>query len=244
MKNIYTINGMHCQSCVKKVREALLPYVHHIDISLNPPRATLQDLRIDLAHANQVLAQIGQYQLEAIPVVPHASQTETEETNKSFIARYRPILLIAGYLFSVTLLIQLNHPSGFHLRDWMQHFMAGFFLIFSFFKLLDVSAFANSYAMYDVIAMRWRTYGLIYPFIELSLGLAYLNNWQAAFVNSFTLIVMGISTIGVVQSMRRKQTIRCACLGTVFNLPVAQVTLIENLSMFLMAGYMAYFSHF
>ncbi len=242
MKNIYTINGMHCQSCVKKVHAALAPYATVVEISLMPPRATLQDLRIELAHANQILAQIGQYQLEAIPVATSISQTDVEDTR--FIARYRPVLLIAAYLLVVTLLIQANNPTGFNLHEWMHHFMAGFFLIFSFFKLLDVSAFANSYAMYDVIAMRWRGYGFIYPFIELGLGLAYLNNWQAPFVDSFTLILMGVSTIGVVQSMRRKQTIRCACLGTVFNLPVAQVTLIENLSMFFMAGYMAYFSHF
>lgn len=238
----YQISGMHCQSCVKKVREALLPFVSQLEISLNPPRAILQDLRIDLTTANQALAKIGNYQLAALPVAPTVIPAEIEEA-QDFITRYRPILLIAAYLLVVTLLIQANNPTGFKLTHWMQHFMAGFFLIFSFFKLLDVRAFAQSYAMYDVIAMRWRGYGFIYPFIELALGLAYLNDWQAPLVNKFTFILMGISTIGVLQSMRKKQTIRCACLGAVFNLPVAQVTLIENLSMFCMAGYMAYFSH-
>ena len=33
----------------------------------------------------------------------------------------------------------------------MQHFMAGFFLVFSFFKLLNLKGFAESYIMYDVV---------------------------------------------------------------------------------------------
>ena len=35
-----------------------------------------------------------------------------------------------------------------------------------------------------------------------------------------------------------KQTIQCACLGTVFKLPMSVVTIIENLGMAAMAGWM------
>ncbi|CAM6000172.1 unnamed protein product [Sphagnum balticum] len=54
--------------------------------------------------------------------------------------------------------------------DWMRHFMAGFFLVFSFFKLLNLKTFADGYAKYDLLAMRWKPYGFIYPFCELALG--------------------------------------------------------------------------
>ena len=33
----------------------------------------------------------------------------------------------------------------------MQYFMAGFFILFSFFKFLDMKGFARSYAMYDLL---------------------------------------------------------------------------------------------
>jgi inner membrane protein involved in colicin E2 resistance len=38
--------------------------------------------------------------------------------------------------------------------QWMQYFMSGFFLVFSFFKLLNLKGFAESYVMYDVLAKR------------------------------------------------------------------------------------------
>ena len=50
-------------------------------------------------------------------------------------------------------------------------------------------------------------------------------------VNIATLVVMGVSTLGVVRSLVKKQKIRCACLGTVFNLPMSVVTLVEDLLM-------------
>lgn len=114
--------------------------------------------------------------------------------------------------------------------------MAGFFLVFSFFKLLNLTAFADSYQMYDIVAKRSRAYALGYPFVELRL--AYLTDFQPQLTNVVTLIVMGVSTIGVLQSILSKKKIRCACLGAVFNLPMSVVTLIEDLLMVEMAAAM------
>ena len=55
-------------------------------------------------------------------------------------------------------------------------FMAGFFLVFSFFKFLNLDGFADSYAMYDVVALKFKAWGYIYALIELSLGIAYAAN--------------------------------------------------------------------
>ena len=119
----------------------------------------------------------------------------------------------------------------------MMHFMAGFFLVFSFFKLLDIRGFSDSYAMYDLLAMRWKGYGLLYPFIELGLGLGYVLHWQPRLVNTLTLAVMLFSSIGVIRAVSNRQKIQCACLGSVFNLPMSTVTIIEDLTMALMAGF-------
>jgi hypothetical protein len=117
----------------------------------------------------------------------------------------------------------------------MRVFMSGFFLIFSFFKLLDLQGFADSYSMYDLIAKRFRSWGVIYPFIELALGIAFAVNFSPVLTNWITLAVMGISIIGVLQSVLNKRKIRCACLGAVFNLPMSTITIIEDGLMIIMS---------
>lgn len=120
--------------------------------------------------------------------------------------------------------------------DWMRamgNFMGGFFLAFSFFKLLNLQGFVDAYQTYDVIARPVRAYGYVYPFIELGLGIAYLVRLAPVVTNLFTLVVMLVSVVGVTQALLQKRRIQCACLGTVFNLPMTKVTFVEDA---LMAG--------
>ena len=70
--------------------------------------------------------------------------------------------------------------------------------------------------------------------------MAYLTNFQPAMTNTVTLIVMSISAIGVLKSLLAKRKIRCACLGTVFNLPMSTVTLVEVSLMAAMAALMLF----
>ena len=118
----------------------------------------------------------------------------------------------------------------------MNVFMAGFFLTFSFFKLLDLKGFEESYSMYDIVAKKLKTWGFIYAFIELALGIAYATNFQPFVTNIVTLVVMSVSIIGVLQSVLNKQKIQCACLGAVFNLPMSTVTIIEDALMIAMSA--------
>ena len=119
-------------------------------------------------------------------------------------------------------------------------FMAGFFLTFSFFKMLDLKGFAESYSMYDIVAKKVKAYGFMYAFIELGLGIAYATNFQPLVTNVVTLIVMTVSIIGVLQSVLNKRKIQCACLGAVFNLPMSTVTIIEDALMIAMSAIMLY----
>ncbi len=226
-----SIHGMLCGSCVSKVTKALAPLASGVEVTLNPPSATLKGSNATMMQINKALAQAGDYK---------ASKDATPfqlESEKSWLSTYQPLLTIVAYILGVSLLVELGQPNFEHTR-WMRHFMAGFFLVFSFFKMLNIRAFASSYAMYDLLAMRWQTYGLIYPFIELSLGIAYLTDYKPYTTNLITLIVMAFSSLGVIQSVMNKQKIRCACLGTVFNLPMSTVTIIEDLLMAGMAAWM------
>jgi len=89
--------------------------------------------------------------------------------------------------------------------------------------------------MYDVLAKRVQAYGLVYPFLELFLGAAYLTNFEPTITYIATIFLMSFSSIGVIQSVLDKRKIRCACLGAVFNLPMSTITIIENLTMVVMA---------
>ena len=105
--------------------------------------------------------------------------------------------------------------------------------MFSFFKLLNPTVVADAYAGYDIVAARWRAYGFAYPFVELALGVAYLTGLQPLATNEVTLGVMGVGTVEVARTLFALRKIRCAYLGTVFNLPMSYVTLVEDI---LLAG--------
>ncbi len=159
----------------------------------------------------------------------------SEEPVRSWFETYKPILLVFGYILIVTL---TGESQQFQWMRWMNHFMAGFFLAFSFFKLLDLKGFADNYSTYDIIAKKWRGWGYIYAFIELGLGLAYLTGFNLLVTNLVTFVVMSASMIGVLQSVLNKRRIKCACLGAIFNLPMSTVTIIEDGLMIAMSAIM------
>ena len=165
---------------------------------------------------------------------------ESQIAPASWLATYSPLLLIVGYILGASLLVQWGHggASGISIEETMRYFMAGFFLVFSFFKLLDIHAFADAYAGYDLLARRWHGWGLLYPFVELALGIAYLAHFNPLVTHWVTVAVMGFSAIGVIQAVTSKRSIQCACLGAVFKLPMSTVTIVEDLGMVAMAVWM------
>jgi YHS domain-containing protein len=136
------------------------------------------------------------------------------------------IILSAGKFF-------LLGESG--AGEAMYDFMGFFFVVFAGFKLMDVKGFAEAYATYDILAKKSRAYALAYPFIELGLGVGYLFRWNPGVMNWTTLLLMSVSSIGVLQAIRQKRKIQCACLGTKIKLPMTKITLFEDLLMVLMA---------
>jgi hypothetical protein len=157
--------------------------------------------------------------------------------NNNRLRAYYPLFLIIAYIILVTLANNI-HASGINWLGWMKHFMAGFFLVFSAFKFLDLPGFANAYATYDLLARRWHTYGYIYPFLELILGFLYLISLAPIFTYLATIILMSFSALGVLQALIKGQHLRCACLGTLLNIPISSITLVEDLLMLLMASLM------
>jgi len=237
LQTTYNIKGMTCGGCVAQVKQLIesVSGVTEAKVQLENPQAEINSINgLDLVELQQVL---GKYQISSIQ--NEVIKPVTELLPKKSIDTYKPLILIVAFITGVTLLAQYPFTE-FSAMLWMRHFMAGFFIVFAFFKLLNLSGFANSYAMYDVVAKRIKTWGYIYPFIELALGLAYLINFNPLITNLATLLILGIGTIGVVKSNLSKKQIKCACLGDVFNLPMSTVTIIENVSMLLMAAAMLF----
>lgn len=235
----YAVSGMTCGGCVGRVKATLSMYAESVEVSLQPPQALLTNPRIALDALNDALSKVGHYALSETESSQPASVNKTNDIvdNPSWLATYKPLLLIFAYILLVALAVEYTQ-GVFELHRFMPNFMAGFFLVFSFFKLLNLQGFADSYAMYDLLAMRFKPYGYLYAFIELGLGIAYLLAWQPTLTNWLTLIIMAFSSLGVIRAVANKQKIRCACLGAVFNLPMSTVTIIEDLLMALMALWM------
>ena len=234
MTHKYQLTGMTCSSCEAKVKSALLTIenVTNVIVSKDINSASItMDKHIAISDFQKALD--SKYQISAI------NHNEIEEQAKSWLETYKPILLIFFYISFVTILIQFKNEN-FNLMEAMQHFMAGFFLVFSFFKLLNLKGFAESYQMYDVIAKQVPVWGYVYAIIELGLGIGYLINFNPLVTNSITFVVMSISIIGVLQSVLNKKKIQCACLGAIFNLPMSTVTIIEDALMIAMSGIMIF----
>lgn len=231
----YAITGLTCNNCVAKVQSTLTPFADSVEVTLKPPQIKLAGQKESIATLNTLLQKIGNYQIGA-EILP-GNHIENSDDDKPFFVIYKPLILVFSYILLVTLAVEVVNGS-FELHRFMPNFMAGFFLVFSFFKLLDLNGFASSYSMYDLLAKRVSAYGYIYPFIELGLGIAYLLAYRPMLINVVTLIVMAFSSIGVILAVMNKQKIRCACLGTGFNLPMTTVTIIEDLLMAAMAAWM------
>ena len=235
MTHSYTVKGITCEGCVTKVKSKLLmhPDILSADVKLEGQKTVItMQKHLTVEELQEAIGAETKYRIST-DASDQGHRTMKTVDKQNWLATYKPLLLIAGFITGVSIV-----TSNGSLHAGMNTFMAGFFLVFSFFKLLDLKGFSNSYAMYDLLAMKVPAYGFVYPFIELALGLAFLTGFDPVLTNWATIIVMGFSSIGVIKSVLDKKKIKCACLGAVFNLPMSTVTIIEDLLMVAMAVYM------
>lgn len=235
MTHTYNIQGMTCGGCKASVEK----HLSAID--------GVTSVKVDL---EQGKAEIGMTKhiptttlKQALPEKFTLSETEKKQTSQNVFAtteeeelskmqQLKPLFLIFGFIALMTTALNFN---SWNMSSVMLDAMGLFFFIFSLFKFFDLSGFANSFSMYDPLAKAIPTYGKIYPFIELVLGFCLLSRFQISAVLIITIIVLGITTIGVTRSLLSKSKIQCACLGTVLKLPMTEATFIENAIMIVMA---------
>ena len=232
MRSILQISGMTCEGC-KSSLENKLSSLDGVD-----------NVKVDLARGQAVIYSKNPVSFSLIKetLPPKYSlineqdinlDTHGEATIKgSKIKQLKPLFIILGYIFIASILLNYQNWNS---SNAMLDFMGLFYIIFSFFKILDVKGFSMSFRMYDPLAKQAPIYGYIYPFIEVILGMMFLIRYEVNIALILTLIVLGITTIGVTQTLINKRNIKCACLGTTLNLPMTEATFIENAIMIIMA---------
>ena len=227
----FSIRGISCASCIQKISTVLTNELSATNIKFSKNNSIIEFeivLPTDVKQLNISLATIGNYSVSELS----EDNTQAVPTNHEDKPSYKPIYMIFAYLVLVNLVISANNMQ---LGSFMANFMASFFLVFSFFKLLDLEGFAGGYSSYDLIAKKFYRYGYIYPFIELGFGFGYLIFPQYLYFNLVVFVLMLISSIGVINAKFSKQKFYCACVGTFLKVPLGSIAIIEDLLMTIMA---------
>jgi hypothetical protein len=149
---------------------------------------------------------------------------------------YLPLLVVLGVAAlaaEATNQAYDGDATGLH---WMQDFMGFFLVIFAMLKLFNLTRFADGFQMYDLLAKPFRPYALVYPFIELGLGLGYLAEWRTDMLNPATIVVMVFGALGVTRALVKGLDLNCACMGNILKVPLSTVALVEDLGMAAMAA--------
>lgn len=237
MKHTYKITGMTCNNCKASVEKYLgnIDYVTNVYVNLENSEAEVtMDKHVNTKILKEALP--DKYtlteKLEKNVFTSSNISSMPIEDEKSKFQQLKPLLLIIFYIASASILL---HYKNWSWNEFMLDFMCLFYIVFSFFKMLDLKGFSESFSMYDPLAKRIPVYGKVYPFIETALGLMFLMRYEVNIALIVTLIVLGITSIGVTKTLLDKKSIRCACLGTALKLPMTEATFIENAIMIVMA---------
>ena len=239
MTQTYHIQGMTCNGCKDSVTRAFqsLEGVHQVHVDLEKGTALLTTASV---FQTKLLKEVLPSKFTLIE-----DNTQRVKQNNVFardkkapqgskLEQLKPLFLIFGFLLLIS--------GALNFRDFtplafMLDFMGLFFLLFSLFKFFDLSGFSMSFAMYDPLAKRVPLYAMIYPFLEMILGFMLLAQIQVPITLLVTVIVLGVTSVGVSMALVQKKQITCACLGTVLKLPMTQATFIENSVMIFMATF-------
>ena len=237
MKHMYKVVGMTCGGCQASVEKKLIEIedVTNVFVDLKEGEAIItMNTHIATALLQKALPEkfkISKKVKHKEVAIADTSFVSLEE-ERSKLAQLKPLLIIIFYIATASIL--LNYKEWF-LGEFMLDFMGLFYIVFSFFKMLDLNGFKVSFGMYDPIAKKVPFYGKIYPFIETLLGLMFLMRFGIDIALIVTLIILGVTTVGVSRALLDKKSIRCACLGTALKLPMTEATFVENAIMILMA---------
>ena len=228
---------MTCDSCKSTILQNLneLQEIEAVEVDRDKGEAIIfMTKNIEISKLQNALPSkflISEKEIDDFSASSSNSTLEIDQ-DQSKLQQLKPLLIILTYISVASILMNYKNWNS---SEAMLDFMGLFYIVFSFFKMLDLKGFPESFRMYDPLAKRLPIYGRIYPFIETGLGLMLLMRYEVKIALIITLFVLGVTTIGVTKTLLDKKSIRCACLGTVLKLPMTEATFIENIIMIVMA---------
>jgi len=142
---------------------------------------------------------------------------------------YKPVATV----FLVALVTSIFLSAG------IMGFMGMSLIILATLKLMDLTAFENSFTQYDLISKNFRPYAKFYPFAELFAGLGILSGSFIMLAGSVSALVGIVGIISVYKAVYiDKKDLNCACVGGNSNVPLGAVSFSENAIMAIMGLYL------
>ena len=224
---IFNIKGVKCNNCVNDILKDLneIKIISYTEININ-----LCEIKI-ISEQKIVATELQSY-IKKKYIISDKDNYNTEIIKLSKFKQLYPLFLIFTYIFLSCIFLNIK---SINIESFMLDFMGIFFVVFSFFKLLDLKGFQNSFKKYDLIGKQFNLYCWAYPILEIIIGTCLLIRFQIYLCLILVLIMLLSTTIGVIITLRKNVKIKCACLGSVLNLPMTEATLIENFIMIIMS---------
>lgn len=156
-------------------------------------------------------------------------EVEEEESQTSYV----PVIAV----FSVAALMALATSLG------VMGFMGFALAMLATLKLMDIQSFVQSFSKYDLITMRIRGYGYVYPFAEVAAGLGFLliaalGTPSEALKMTTGILSLLVGVFGGISVFKAvyidKMDLNCACVGGNANVPLGAVSFTENAMMAVM----------
>ena len=194
MKTTFKISGMTCNGCRSTVENKLssLDGVDNAQVNLTNGEAIVYSKNpISFSLISNSLP--SKYR-----VIRNIPDQDNEIIKSNKIKQLKPLFIILGYISVTSILLNFRNWNS---TNAMLDFMGLFYIIFSFFKILDIKGFSKSFKTYDPLAKKITIYGYIYPFIEILLGLMFLTRIEVNIALLITIIILGITSVGVTLSL-------------------------------------------
>ena len=224
-QEVYRISGLSCNKCVQRIVSSLCSYDSDVTATLNPPILRISST-VPVSLIREAVKQLG-------------GDYDVQRVRLWGFDVFLPVISIHVLILSGTIIISLHRAGVLNYHTCMRHYMAGYLIVFSLFKTIDLDGFVRSFQQYDIIAKRFRLYGYLYPFIQMLLGVLYAFNVQPILSNAFTTALKAISAYGVWKALRSPNNgssrLTCACLGSTFRIPISYISLAEDIVMAAMA---------
>ena len=231
------VKGMHCSACVKIITEAISK-VHSVDsvsVDLDSRSAHI----LGSPNTNEIQSSIESAGYSVISISENNNLKKTNATpsnsQKSDLYKLAPLFIVLFFISLIAWYLSIGSDS---INTFMNFFMGIYFIVFGLSKIIDLKNFPKSFAMYDPIASNYSFYGWAYPFVELALGVMFITQFFPFIAIISTIILLSITTFGVIKVLMSDAEIECACLGTWMKLPMTKATFIENFIMLFMAAWM------